>query len=109
MADKPLPKVFSQKLGLLHQGSLPAAVRGDKTQPGRKSKLAIMPLAALLPDLGSLDRLAGFSASLSGRLEQLQASRVSSVGEESAEEARRISEETMLTQVMQWLSAGERE
>jgi hypothetical protein len=69
-----------------------------------KTRLAVMPLAVLLPQLGNLSTLAQLAPVMEQRLADLQADRKGT--KESEELARVGSEEAMLNQVMQWLSIG---
>jgi hypothetical protein len=79
------------------------------TRSGAISKLSVMPLTMLLPELGDMSKLPRFAASFQHRLEQLQGARGAFQDEDSPDTSRSVSEESMLTQVMQWLSAGSRE
>lgn len=69
-----------------------------------KSRIAVMPLAVLLPRLGDLSFLAQLAPVIERRLDDLQGNRQGT--KESDEMARVGSEEAMLNQVMQWLSIG---
>jgi hypothetical protein len=72
-----------------------------------KSRLAVMPLAVLLPRLGDLSVLAQLAPNVERRLADLQGSRQGT--KESDELARVGNEESMLNQVVQWLSIGNQE
>ncbi len=71
---------------------------------GEKKRLAVMPHSVLLPRLGDISQLVGFGESLRTRLETVQ-----SAEDEGAQEdvRKRLGEEGMLIQVLQWLNVGE--
>ena len=73
------------------------------TSEAGKKRLAIMPLAALLPQVADLSQLAGFRADFEGRLEELQGEQ--EAGTEEGD-TKRLGEEAMLFQVLQWLNLG---
>lgn len=69
-----------------------------------RDKLSVIPLAVLLPELGEVNRLHSSRARLELRLEQLQNK---TIGVEQSKDE--LSEETMLNQVIQWLTLGEKD
>lgn len=73
------------------------------------SRLALMPLAVLLPKIGDLRQVAQGSDLFASRLAEIQSQNLSGVMEdEDAESVKRRSlEESMLNQVLQWLSIQE--
>ena len=71
---------------------------------GERRRLAVMPMSVLLPRLGDVGELVGFGPMLRARLEEIQAAE----DEGSQEDMRkRLGEEGMLIQVLQWLNVGE--
>ena len=69
-----------------------------------------MPLAVLLPRLGDLTRVHALRGRFLKHLEDLQLEASALAGEEDGEERRqRMAEESMLNQVLQWLSVGTEE
>jgi hypothetical protein len=79
--------------------------RGQSLSAGTvaKRKLAVMPLAVLLPSAGDLSHLSGARDQLEARLEELQGEQLE--GSEEGE-TKRLGEEAMLFQVLQWLNLG---
>lgn len=76
----------------------------------RRQRLAVMPLAVLLPSLGNLTDIHLLRPHINRRLEELQAEAAASAGEDDNEIRRkRLAEESMLNQVLQWLSVGSEE
>ena len=86
--------------------AVPAA-RKSAENPDYKSRLATMPLAVLLPTLGEVSSLYGVSERLERRHAALLAQAAQFSGEESEEKSKRAVEDSMLNQVLQWLSVGE--
>ena len=77
--------------------------RFPEINPGKK-RLAIMPLAVLLPPLGDLSQLSGFRQEIQARLDEVQ--NAQGAGSEEGVTTR-LGEEAMLLQVLQWLNLGE--
>lgn len=75
----------------------------------QKSRLSVMPLAVLLPAVGDLSMLSQIEANLQKHLHELQQEKLAFSVDESEEQTGRISEESMLNQVLLWLSAGSEE
>lgn len=88
-------------------GSASVLGRGSAKSPitsGVKSeRLGVMPLAVLLPRLGDIHQLASMAEKLDKRYRALQAEHSSVVSEGSQSRNR---EESMLGQILQWLSLG---
>ncbi len=75
--------------------------------PLRKSRLAVMPLAVLLPPLGDLKNVQLIRPQITKHLEDLHAEAGTMSSEEDGEvRRRRQAEESMLNQVLQWLAVG---
>lgn len=72
----------------------------------QRSRLSVMPLAVLLPKLGEISSLPRLAELLEKRLADLQAKKHQMLNDEGEERVRRLNEESMLNQVMQWLAAG---
>ena len=68
-----------------------------------KSRLAVMPLAVLLPALGEMSQLVSLRADIDARLAEVQADQDSGTEEDVT---KRMAEEAMLLQVVQWLNMG---
>ena len=68
-----------------------------------QEKLSIMPLAALLPSIGDLKNLPKMAEELAAQQVEVQEAR----GTATSENERALAvEESMLNQVLQWLSLG---
>lgn len=81
----------------------------DSRSTARKSRLSVMPLAVLLPPVGSISELSRLAPGLQRRLVELQQGKSAMSVDESEEQTHRASEESMLNQVMLWLTSGEGE
>ena len=82
--------------------------RGEEQEagePARGSRLSVVPLAVLLPKLGELSNLSKLAPFLERKLADLQAEQKT----DDNEAPRAGSEESMLNQVLQWLSIGRQE
>ena len=83
------------------------AAVGTLGAPLRKGRLSVMPLAVLLPTLGDLKNVPLIRPQITRHLEELHAEASTLAGEEEGEERRkRQAEESMLNQVLLWLSVG---
>lgn len=71
------------------------------------TRLAVMPLTVLLPALGDITSLSICTGQLESRYRQLQAQNVSPP--EEVESWARLGEESMLNQVLQWLSGEKKQ
>ena len=95
---------------LQQTATLPTVPREVQTSPNtslRNPRLPVMPFAVLLPRAGDLTRLPGQLAALERRIAELQSDAGRYSGEEEAEQRRRRgAEESMLNQILQWLSMG---
>lgn len=80
--------------------------KADPPQGVSRSRLSVIPFSVLLPPLGELSSLQSLRGPLEKRLRELQSEISTSSGEVSKE---RLSEASMLNQVVQWLSPGESE
>ena len=92
---------------------LPTVNKGGGSSPARagqqnvrNARLPVMPLAVLLPQLGDLGALSGMAASIEARLAELEALRTTADEEWTRETA---AEDSMLNQVMRWLTVGDEE
>lgn len=79
----------------------PAAVAGNP-EVREGSRLSTMPLAVLLPRLSEVSALQAHAAVFESRLEEIVEDREQ--GEDDSKE--RAAEESMLRQVLQWLSVS---
>ena len=86
--------------------STPTVVSGNPTRLSpRRSKLPTMPLATLLPPLGELARLHELAENVQSRTDSLQSLRGKYEGEDQDEQRKNLlAEESMLNQVILWLS-----
>jgi len=66
-------------------------------------KLSIVPLSVLLPNVGSLDTVSERAPVLQEMFSQIHSENVASTAVVPRE---KLNEESMLSQVMQWLSIG---
>lgn len=74
-------------------------------QVGRaREKLATMPLSVLLPQIGDLSSLSAASENLENRLQEVQSN--DNDGGTQDDVRRRVGEEAMLLQVLNWLNVG---
>ena len=73
-----------------------------------RSRLATMPLAVLLPKLGTVSTLPAHASSLERRLQSMQESNQSNA-EHHLGSDQREAEESMLSQVLQWVELGTRQ
>ena len=114
-ADTPsdVPKRVSGALSMPSEQSEPPASDFGLRPRDRRSgagqaieKLATMPLAVLLPPQGNLNMLSSLKPHFQRRLQDLHNERAQLAGEVSREH---LSEDSMLSQVLQWLAVGERE
>lgn len=83
-------------------------LRHDRPTGGVSSKrLASMPLSSLLPRLGEVGSIVAFAETFTERAAELQANSFATIpGEDDESEIRkkRMLEESMLNQALQWLS-----
>ena len=91
--------------------SVPALLprKSSSQEAARSSRLAVMPLAVLLPCLGDVSELHLVSEKLERRLANVHSQAANFAAEESEEKSARSIEELMLNQVLQWLAVGESE
>jgi hypothetical protein len=89
------------------QGTAPVAKSFDTSGSApKRSRLPVMPLAVLLPAAGEVSDLARLGEQLERRLADLQSAPSSVDISDSAAQHRRAAEESMLSQVVQWLTVG---
>jgi len=75
----------------------------DRAQQGGWTRLAVMPFSALLPQLGDLSVLSSSTDAFRARVEEIRSGEM----ETEADVKKRLGEEAMLTQALQWLRADE--
>lgn len=99
-----LPQVAERAAPAEERTGVPLPIPSLKSPAASDGRVAVMPLAALLPALGELSSLQTIRPLLERRYRTLQAEHTSSVDGEARE---RWSEESMLNHVLQWLSLGD--
>ncbi len=89
----------------------PVAASGDRSKvfgSSNSKRLAVMPLAVLLPKLSSLSKLSEFLPAIEARLAALQEEEGKLIRAEGEGEANYEAEVSMLHQLVQWFRIGER-